>query len=88
MSRAIPVRVARFVSPQDGPGLSVASSCTTNGKWALTYEPEMRLLRVSCTHGDGRKEVGYIPAERLMCMTFADPPEPEKAAEKAKPATK
>lgn len=69
--RAINVRMLKFASPQDGPGLSVASSCTASTqenarRHRIEYHPWMRAFLVEYqAPGDSPPTRGYIPEHRV-----------------------
>ena len=63
----IPVRILRFVLPMDGPGLSVASSCTGSPKpvaqrhWRIDFWPSMRHFRIAYyANSNEAPTIGFI----------------------------
>ena len=73
LGNTIPLRFIRFTSPQDGPGLSVVSSCRAIDpqghitRWVIDYVPVLRSFRIEYTPpaGSGPKQVEFIPEHRV-----------------------
>ena len=69
----IAVRVVAFVSPQDGPGLNVASSCTArksgednrNGH-EIVYLPWMRHFRLDYCEVGKPKKTAFVHEQRVQ----------------------
>jgi hypothetical protein len=72
--KAYAVALLKFAEPQDGPGLSVASSLTCRGvdtpqgrasRHTCEFMPWVRAFRVTYTPPDGPPVTGYIPESRI-----------------------
>ena len=69
--QSIPVSLIRFVSAQDGPGLSVVSNVRAtdpNGRktrHTLAYVPAMRCFHIVYTDHAGRVTSEFVPESRV-----------------------
>lgn len=76
--KPIAIKIARFVSPQDGPGLNAASSVSSvphggrPSRYSLHYDVRSQLLRVAYQAQDADPIVSLIPSTRIMDMTPSD----------------
>ena len=62
----IPVRMVRFAEPQDGPGLSVASACTTDkSRHTISYMPWLRHFLFEYRDQAGNILEGFIHESRI-----------------------
>ena len=73
----VPVRIAKFVGPQDGPGLNVTSSATSRhhskqSRHELDWLPWCQLLRVTYFPPEAPPMVGFIPAARILYFEAVD----------------
>lgn len=72
------VHVLRFVSPQDGPGLSVASSCKgckerpkSGRSYQIVHRPEIAAFEVSFFSApDAEPVTEFIPLTRVMTFSY------------------
>ena len=60
-----PVRVIRFVSPQDGPGINVTSTLTASHVHVLEHLPWMRAFRITYRPQEGAPRAAYVPEHRV-----------------------
>ena len=81
MSRpdAIPVRVLRFAVPVDGPGLSVASSCSSrvakaDSRFEIAYLPWLRHHQITYHPPEGAAVVVMVPECHVKSWDPASPP--------------
>ena len=56
----IPVRVVRYVIPMDGPGQSVASSCSAGPKFAIGFCPWLRHFEITFKPPSEPPQVWYV----------------------------
>ena len=69
--QSIPVSFIRFVSAQDGPGMSVVSNVRAadpqgrKTRHALAYIPAMRCFQIVYTDHTGRMTSEFVPESRV-----------------------
>lgn len=73
----IPVRLVRFTVPMDGPGLSVASACKSEGRFAVSYLPWMRHFLIEYTPPNESARPCYVHETLIKSWEPVPAPVPE-----------